>query len=178
MDWRKHVPGTVFARLMQHNPEWCRKNLGERVLSLARDIVITGAIDHIASRQEDFVIWRNPNYGAPKRAFYQSSVQLFTAGARPQLWEDFDPQETPKWVNWRFGGREQAWISERLEWDEAYFSDKDGVYGAGRLARGEYGAGVYEGLPENACIVSFPGARAPWQPEVQEMHPWVKEHYR
>lgn len=173
-DWRKHVPGTVFARLMQHNPEWCRANLGEEVLSLDLDIVITRNINHVANRLEEFVIWRNPNYPKPKRAFYQSSVQRFKAGARPELWEDFDPTETPKWVNWRFGGREQAWISERLEWEEAYFSDKDGIYGAGRLG----GAGIYSELPENACIVSFPGARAPWQKEVQEKHPWVKEHYR
>ena len=27
----KHVPGTVFMRLAQHNPVWCRENLGERV---------------------------------------------------------------------------------------------------------------------------------------------------
>ena len=174
MDWRKHVPGTVFARLMQHNPEWCRANLGERVLSLDLDIVVTRNIDHIANRKEDFVIWRNPNYPAKKRAFYQSSVQLFSAGARPELWDEFDPAETPKWVNWRFGGREQAWISERLEWDEAYFSDKDGIYGAGRLG----GAGIYAELPDNACIVSFPGARAPWQKDVQEKHRWVKKHYK
>jgi hypothetical protein len=174
MDWRKHVPGTVFARLMQHNPEWCRANLGERVLSLDIDMVVCGNLDHIVSRSEDFVIWRNPNFPAPARAFYQSSIQLFSAGARPQLWSDFDPKETPKWVNWRFGGAEQAWISERLEWDEAYFSDRDGVYGAGRLG----GAGAYTDLPSNACIVSVPGARAPWQPEVQAKHPWMREHYR
>ena len=174
MDWTKHVPGTVFARLMQHNPEWCRANLGERVLSLDVDLVVTRNIDHILNRNEDFVIWRNPNFPAPKRAFYQSSVQLFNAGARPGLWTDFDPKETPKWVNWRFGGREQAWISERLEWDEAYFSADDGIYGAGRLG----GSGVYTDLPDNACIVSFPGARAPWQSETQEKHSWLKEHYR
>ena len=174
MDWRKHVPGTVYARLMQHNPEWARANLGERILSLDLDIVVTRNIDHLVSRNEDFVIWKNPNFGTPRRAFYQSSVQLFHAGARPQLWTDFDPNETPKWVNWRFGGAEQAWISERLEWDEACFSDRDGIYGAGRLG----GNGVYSELPENACIVSFPGAREPSQKEVQEKHPWVKEHYR
>lgn len=174
MDFSKHVPGTVYARLIQHNPDWCRANLGERVCSLDIDIAITRSIDHILGRTEDFVIWQNPNYPKPGRAFYQSSVQLFSAGARPQLYYDFDPKETPKWVNWRFGGAEQAWISERLEWDEAHFSDADGIYGAGRLG----GAGVYTELPANACIVSFPGARAPWQSEVQQKHPWVREHWR
>jgi len=174
MDMRKHVPGTVYARLMQHNAEWCRANLGERVLSLDLDVVIARNIDHIAGRTEDIVLWRNPNFSTPRRAFYQSSIQLFTAGARPCLWSDFDPQETPKWVNWRFGGAEQAWISERLEWDEAYFDASHGIYGAGRLG----GAGVYTELPENACIVSFPGSREPSQKEVQERHPWVGSHYR
>lgn len=174
MDWTKHIPGTVFARLMQHNPEWATANLGERILSLDVDVVITGSLDELAARKEDIVLWRNPNFPAPKRAFYQSSVQLFSAGARPELWADFDPIETPKWVNWRFGGAEQAWISERLDWNEAYFDARDGIYGAGRLN----GNGVYTDLPRNARIVSFPGSRAPWQPEVQEKHPWVGEFYR
>jgi hypothetical protein len=174
LDWRKHVPGTVCIRLMQHNAAWARENLGERVLSLDLDVVITGSLDHIVSRPDDFIIFRNPNFPKPQRAFYQSSVQLFSAGARPELWEDFDPEQTPRWMNWRFGGREQAWISERLEWNEATFTEADGVYGAGRLG----GKGVGSELPENACIVSFPGAREPSQPQVQIANPWVREHYR
>ena len=174
MNWATHIPGTVYARLMQHNPDWARENLGDRILSLDVDVAITGNLDSILGRKEDFTIWRNPNFPKPQRAFYQSSVQLFDAGARPELYTDFDPEETPKWVNWRFGGREQAWISERLDWDEAYFDESDGIYGAGRLG----GEGVYSELPDNACIVSFPGARAPWQSAVQEKHQWLKEHYR
>ena len=174
LDWRKHVEGTVYLRLMQHNPEWALANLGERILSLDLDVVITRNFDHVAGRKEDFVIWRNPNFPQPRRAFYQSSVQLFSAGARPELWDDFDPVETPKWCNWRFGGAEQAWISERMDWTEAHFSSKDGIYGAGRLG----GKGVYTELPDNACIVSFPGSREPSQKATQERHPWIVEHYR
>lgn len=174
LDKTKHVPGTVYARLMQHRPDYGQIIKADRVLNLDIDIVITGNIDHIAGRTEDFVIWRNPNFPQPKRAFYQSSIQCFKPGARPQLWNDFDPIETPKWVNWRFGGAEQAWISERLPWNEATFDHRDGIYGAGRLG----GAGIYDHLPANACIVSFPGARAPWQAEVQQKYSWVKEYYR
>lgn len=173
LDWRKHVPGTVFIRLMQHNTEWAKANLGERILSLDLDIVVTGNMDRLVSRSEDFIIWRNPNFPKPRRAPYQSSVQLFDAGARPELWFDFDPVETPKWVNRRFGGAEQAWISERLQWSQAYFDHNDGVYGAARLG----GPGVHKELPANACIVSFPGAREPSQPETQAEFPWIKEHY-
>lgn len=173
LNWEKHIPGTVYLRLMQHNPEIARQ-LGDRIFNLDLDVVITGNLDHLLKRQEDFIIWKNPNYGQPQRAYFQSSVSLFTAGSRPQLWNLFNPKETPKWVNWRFGGREQAWISECLDWDTtAVFTEQDGIYGAGRLG----GAGVYSQLPANACIVSFPGAREPSQPETQEKHPWIKEYY-
>jgi hypothetical protein len=173
LDYSKHVPGTIFMRLMQHNPV-IGAQLGERILSLDLDVVITGSLDKLVSRPEDFIIWKNPNFPAPKRAYFQSSVQLFTPGSKPELYEDFDPATTPKWVNWRFGGREQAWISERLSWkDTPVFTSEDGVYGLGRLR----GAGIYDTLPGNACIVSTPGARAPWQPQVQQEFSWIKEHY-
>jgi hypothetical protein len=176
LDFSKHVTGTVFLRLMQHNPETARRLAadGNRILSLDLDMVVVGSLDKLVSRTEDFVIWKNPNFPAPHRAYFQSSVQLFSPGSRPELYKDFDPRSTPLWVNWRFGGAEQAWISERLSWkDTAVFTEADGVYGLGRLR----GAGVYETLPDNACLVSTPGARAPWQLEVQNDFSWVKEHY-
>jgi len=174
LDYSKHVPGTIFLRLMQHSPDFGDKIGADRILSLDVDMVVTGSLDKLVSRTEDFVIWANPNFPAPQRAYFQSSVQLFTPGSRPELYNDFDPSTTPIWVNWRFGGREQAWISERLSWkDTPVFTYADGVYGLGRLR----GAGIYETLPDNACLVSTPGARAPWQLEVQNEFPWIKEHY-
>lgn len=180
VDWSKHVPGTVFVRLMLHRADIAQflsvdqTIQGWRILLTDIDVVVTGNCDHLLRRQEDFVIWRNPNFPKPQRSIFQSSIRLFTAGARPELYDDFDPSTTPNWVTWRFGGREQAWIAERLPWDEAVFTDDDGIYGAGRLK----GEGIYGTLPGNACIVSFPGSRAPWQPEVQERYPWIKEHWR
>ena len=173
LDYRTHIKGTVYLRLMQHDPE-IGKKLGTRILSLDLDMVVTGSLDKLVRRTEDFIIWKNPNFPAPSRSYFQSSVQLFTPGSRPELHKDFNKRQTPIWVNWRFGGAEQAWIAERLSWkDTAVFTDADGVYGLGRLR----GAGVYENLPENACLVSTPGARAPWQPSVQRDFPWIKEHY-
>jgi hypothetical protein len=175
MDWSKHVTGTICVRLMQHSPAM-HSVLGDRVLSLDLDIVITGSIDHIVTRREEFIIFRNPNFPAPGRSIFQGSIQLLTPGARRELYDDFDPVETPKYMNWRFGGKEQAWIAERLEWTEATFDSTDGVYGAGRL--GDWNdSTVVDVLPANACIVTFPGAREPSQPEVQAKHKWVQEHY-
>ncbi len=172
---RKHCPGTVFPRLWMRSPDYPIKG---RILNLDLDVVIVDSIDPIVDRKEDCVWWRNPNYPQPRRAFFQTSIQLFTAGTRPELWTDFNPQLTPEWVKRRFGGHEQSWVSERLNWTEAFWDANDGIYGAGRLFDGKPDEGVQSELPDNARIVSFPGNRIPDQPEVQKLHPWIADHYK
>ena len=179
IDGRKHVPGSCFVRLMLRRPD-IASVLGPRILNLDLDCVIVDSLDLLVSRTEECVWWRNPNFadGSASRAFYQTSIQLFDAGSHSELWTEFDPKETPRWVNRRFGGAEQAWVSERVPWDEPYWDDSDGIYGAGRLFKGKVDKGVTTELPENARIVFLPGDRAPHQPETQEIHPWIKDHYR
>lgn len=186
LDPAKHVPGTCTVKLMTWRPD-IEKILGKRICMMDVDCVVTGNLDPLLSRTEDVLFWKNPNYEkGNRRGFYQGSIQLLTAGARPELWTDFDPQETPKWLHRRFGGWEQCWISERLntsypepgwEWREPYWTEADGIYGAGRLFNGKMGSGITTELPANARIVFTPGDRAPNQPEVQQAHPWIKEHY-
>ncbi len=175
LNWEKHVPGTCFIRLWQRSPDYPIKG---RILNLDLDVVITGNIDEIVGRKEDCVWWRNPNYPMPGRAFYQTSIQLFDSGTHPELWNDFDPKKTTEWVNRRFGGAEQAWVSERLPWTEAYWDGTHGIYGAGRMFRDQMDNGVGTTLPDNARIVSFPGNRMPEDDDVQKDHPWVKDFYK
>lgn len=197
LDMTKHVPGTCFVKLMAHMPG-VERLIGERILLMDVDCVITGNIDPLLRRDEPWVGWRNPNYTeGGRRGFYQGSLQLFTAGAMSCLWTDFDaraecgrvpcePQREYRFVNVNFGGHEQAWISERLNvgyptmtwrWDRPYFDEADGVYGAGRLVNGRMGNGVQSELPDNARIVFTPGDRAPSQLEFQQRHPWVAKHF-
>jgi hypothetical protein len=186
LDMAKHVPGTCAVKLMAWRPD-IESVLGPRILSMDIDCVVTGNLDPLVDRPEDVVLWKNPNFiEGGRRGFYQGSMQLLTAGARPFIWTDFDPNSTPSWLNRRFGGAEQAWISERLntsfpnegwEWNEAHWTEESGVYGAGRLVAGQMGAGVQSELPENARIVFVPGDRVPGQSHVQQTHPWIKEHW-
>jgi hypothetical protein len=187
IDMAKHVPNTVYARLMMRRPDFGELIDADRVFNLDLDLVITGNIDSLVCRPEGSVFWKNPNFGQPQRAYYQSSIQLFTPGHLPFLWEAFDPQTQllpdgfP--INWRFGGKEQAWISEMIPWDDercaamdiGRWDHRDGIYGAGRMLKDQ---GVRTTLPDNAKIVSFPGNRLPDQPEVQESHPWIGEFYK
>lgn len=179
--WDKHVPGTVFVRLMMRKKSFAEYlvehshcEIPSRFLSLDLDMVVVDELKPLITFEDRF--WRNPNWPAPRRAYYQTSVQLFTPGMYSELYDDFDPQTTPHWCRDRFGGAEQAWASERLAWDLPQWTDRDGIYGAGRI--GDWNNGIQTSLPDNARLVSFPGNREPSQPDVQRKHPWVKEHYR
>lgn len=183
LDWSKHVPGTCFVRLMQRRPDYAEIIGGDRVLNLDLDMVIVGDIAPLIDRTEENVFWRNPNWPAPRRAYYQTSVQLLTPGTLAGLYTEFDPATSPALATRRFGGAEQAWISERLPWISWRSQDgigtwdhRDGIYGAGRI--GDWQSEARVELPENARIVSFPGNRIPDQPEVMKKFPWVAEHYR
>ena len=187
LDDRTHVPSTCLVKLMAHRPD-ITPALGERIFLSDLDVVVTGNLDKMLGRTEDAVFYKNPNYEeGGRRGFIQGSFQLFNAGARSQLWEDFDPNTTPGWLNRRFGGAEQAWISERLntsypepgwEWNEAIWTEADGVYGAGRLFDGKPDKGVTSELPENAVLVTIPGNRLPTDPETLKAHPWIAKYYK
>lgn len=186
LDMAKHVPGTCLVKLQAHKPGGVAKE-GDEVLLMDVDCVVTGNLDALIDRHEDYVFWKNPNFEVGgKRGFIQGSMQLFTVGATTFLWRDFDPRATPAWLNRRFGGAEQCWISERMntaypeagwEWRIPHWTEIDGVYGAGRLFSGQMGNGVQSDLPANARIVFTPGDRSPSQPEMQARHPWIREHY-
>jgi hypothetical protein len=200
----KHVPGTCMIKLQAHRPGGVDKE-GDRVLLMDIDCVVTGNLDALIDRHEDYVFWKNPNHDpntkdGRARAYIQGSMQLFTVGATEFLWRDFDvralcgrdasdpSREVPPYRDHggRFGGAEQAWIAERLntsypeqgwEWNVPVWTEADGVYGAGRLFNGKMGNGVQTELPENARIVFTPGDRSPSQPEMVARHPWIREHY-
>jgi hypothetical protein len=177
LDKSKHVPGACAVKLMARRPD-IGGILGRRIALLDLDIVIVRNVDDIFGREEPNVMFRNPNYrDGGQRAFYQGSIQLFDAGVHSYLYTEFDPAVTPGLANRRFGGMEQAWISERLGWDEPHWTAEHGIYGAGRLFDGKPDGGVTSELPENAKIVVVPGDREPSQEHVQRDHEWIKEFY-
>lgn len=176
LDWRSHVPGTCGLKLQWWKPDFGSVVGAERILGLDLDLVVTGSIDPLIDRPEDVVLFRNPNFSLERRrAYWQGSIQLFDAGARPKVWTEFFLPRARGIVNSRFGGFEQAWLSEALSWDEAHWTDADGIYGLGRL--GDVRPGVTTELPANARIVVTPGNRMPGQAELQAKHPWVAQHY-
>lgn len=141
---------------------------GPRILSIDLDCVLTGDVTHIVERPEDFVMYGDTN----PRTHYNGSLVLMTAGARRQVWDDFDPATSPRAARsagmW---GSDQGWISYRLGGGEAKFGRKHGVYSY----RNDLKSGGSK-LPADARIVVFHGCVDPWSIRGQAID-WVKQHY-
>lgn len=166
--------GSRYPKLSVFRPD-AGEVIGKRILTLDLDSVVVGNLNEIAAREEDLVLWRNPNFGIRRRAFYNTSIILVRAGTRPEFWTQFDPKTSPEIVNREWGGTDQAWVSYLASRTEAYFDASWGVYGAGRL--GDYNPDLaHTVLPANARIVFFPGRRHPGMADVQVKHPWIRQH--
>lgn len=145
--------------------EW----LGDRICSIDLDTVITADITAMMQRPEAFIIYGDTHPTSP----YNGSLILFDAGCRPQLYEDFHPQQSPALALKKgYYGSDQAWIGACLGPDEAKWTRRDGVYSY----RNELGPHHRE-LPPNAKIVVFHGHTDPDHPDAQA-HEWVRLHYR
>jgi hypothetical protein len=161
-----------------HNPSCYRRlrmfskdaeaTLGKRFVSIDLDCVIVNDVSPLWLREEDFVIWGDTN----PRTLYNGSMMLMTAGARPQVWDKFDPIAGPaaSKASGNFGS-DQGWISHILGPGEAKWSKDDGVYSfRNELMR----AGSR--LPANARVVMFHGLFDPWAPGPQQI-PWVRRNW-
>jgi len=157
-----------------------RDILGPRFISVDLDCVITGDVTEIWTRDEDFVIWENNTRpmvtsGAQKPVTpYNGSMWMMNAGAREQVYTDFDPVMTPYDThNAGYVGSDQAWFALRLGPDEARWTAEDNVYAwRSHLKNRSYR------LPLEARIVFFQGQEDPWDPSAVAKAPWIKEHYR
>lgn len=170
-----HVPSphgshnpSCYRRLRAFHPE-IGSVFGERFVSLDLDTVIVGDLRPLWNRPEDFVIWGETN---PK-SWYNGSLWLLRAGARPKVWNDFDPKTSPARAKaaGRFGS-DQGWLSYCLGPGEATWSTQDGVYSY-RVHLQPKGSS----LPANARLVMFHGKEDPWGADAQRVG-WIREHYQ
>lgn len=163
-------------------------DLGDRLLQLDLDVVLTDSIDPLVDRPDDFVIWKSDSTKKANRPHgwaYNATVMLLTPGARADVWERYQAD--------RKGVERDA---DKDGWDvkccsdqaiatyllkakpTAHWTQNDGIY-AYRAFAGPDGMKDC-GLPEGCRIVSFHGrrgARHPGAKELQARSPWIAEHW-
>lgn len=144
--------------------------IGPRFVSLDLDCVVTGDLRPIFNRPEAFVMWEGQVNNSP----YNGSMFMMDAGARAQVWETFDPVESPRRGSaLNYVGSDQAWIGACLGRNEAKWTLADGVYSWRMHLRRNRGM-----LPADARLVFFHGSSGdPWQPIVQKRAPWILDHW-
>lgn len=167
--YRQYPEQTCYRRLRLY-AEDAAALFGERICALDLDIVIVDDMTAAFDRSEDIVLLEGtPNSGNA----YNGSVQLIAAGARPEVYETFDPVQSPVAARQAgFRGTDQAWLAHCLGPDEAKFTEAGGFYNWRVKLKPKGGR-----LPDGARLVNFAGQEKPWSAGMASI-PWINEHYR
>lgn len=163
---------SCYVRLKMYSAE-IAELVGSRFVMLDLDTCIVGDVTPLFDRAEDFVIWGDTN----RNTYYNGGLVMMNAGARRQVWETFDPIESPRRaVKAQCFGSDQAWISYCLGPGEKKYTKADGVYSFRNDFR-QPGPGRLKALPANARLISFHGNEKPWDERARRDFPWIAEHY-
>lgn len=157
---------SCYRRLWAFSP--AAAVLGERLIVMDIDLVVTGSLAALAERTEPFVGWRPlASWGGPQRI--GGGLYALTAGGRRDVWDDF--RGAPSIAAARaagFRGSDQAWLSYRLAADCPVYGREVGLYSIRDMGNGR------APLPRDAVLVQFNGPVKPWQSSL----PWVRAHWR
>lgn len=160
---------SCYRRLKLFSHE-ARDLVGERVLWIDLDMVLTGDVTPLFDRTEDVVLLPTEVANIP----VNGSLVLLTPGARPEVWEGFDPDTSPALAR-KSGcyGSDQGWLGyclkDAAKWKPGH--DGDGIYFFGEHLRRN---GLK--LPEDARLVSFHGRGSP-DGDLEQSSAWVRKHY-
>lgn len=163
-----------YRKLMLFRPDAASVFGGERLLGIDLDVTPVGDLAPLVQRDEDFVIWRDPQAALPQYAEthrYNSSLILMTAGCRPQVYTEFElAAAKAKMESNRLVGSDQAWIGALLGPDEAVWTQEDGVLGFRQDLNWspETGDDARE-WPSDARLIVSHGEPKPW--DLAEDHP-------
>jgi hypothetical protein len=141
------------------------KTYGKRFVSMDLDCVITGNLDKMLSRKEDFVIMKAQSKSRP----YCGTMFMLSAGARPQVYERWTPDRSIE-ASSVYLGSDQAWMAYCLGWMEPTWFKEDGAYYYNRAKW------TRNNIPEDIHIWFFCGGEKPWT--VADNQPVIAEHYR
>jgi hypothetical protein len=164
-------------------------DLGDRLLQLDLDMVLTDDVTPLFDRPEPFLILKGESTRQPYRPHgwaYNATAMLLTPGARRDVWDRFsaDRKGVIRAANadgWDVTTNSDQGVATYLLKDNhpAFWTIDDGIYSYRGIAGPD---GMKDkGLPPGCRIVSFhgrSGARHPGVTDLQQKSPWILEHWR
>jgi glutathione synthase/RimK-type ligase-like ATP-grasp enzyme len=141
-----------YRRLALFHPDAKEIFGGDRLVSMDMDMLVTGNLDKILGRQEDFLMFKGTSGKRP----YNGSLMMLDAGARPQVFTEFTPEKALE-SGKKFIGSDQAWISHCLGWGETTLSEKDGVVAYTTHFINKNGGTKAYKHPDHVSMMFFPG---------------------
>lgn len=161
--WNGDKPN-CFRRLALFSPKAEKIFGAKRFVSMDLDCVIGANIDILFDRDDDFIMYRGTNFDRP----YNGSLLMMNAGARPQVYTEFNEENAIK-SGQKYTGSDQAWIAYCLGVGEKTWSFQDGLCW--------WGSQYNIDIPEKR-IMFFPGVIKPWEVVVLGFDKWCGLHYR
>lgn len=141
------------------------KTYGKRFVSMDLDCVVLGNLDDLFTRDAEFMMFKGTSASRP----YNGSMLMMDAGARPWVYDEFDPKRAEH-ASQVYIGSDQAWISYALGWLEMTWGRADGVVHWSRTSWRRADA------PKNPRLVFFPGHDKPWN--TRAAPGWLVQAYR
>ncbi len=154
----------VFSKEMQ---EQMGAEKGDRIVNIDVDAVITGNLDPLFDRDDEFTIMQHFNGTNP--CPFNGSLWMFRAGERHDVSDDFSLDEYhARKVPVHAIPDDQGWLHYKFPDAKAY-TPADGAY---CFEKNTWPGGLT--LPEGARIVAFPGR----DPAKFTHLDWVERHWR
>lgn len=141
---------------------------GDRVVNIDVDSVITGELDPLFDRRDEFRIMQGFNTTNP--CPFNGSLWMFRAGERHDVWNDFSLENyRARGIPFHAFPDDQGWLHHKFP-NAAAYTTAHGVFAMKKAGWGGDGRRV---LPNGARLVAFPGR----DPAKYDGVPWVVKHW-
>lgn len=158
-----------FVRLKMFDPQWqAAHNLTGRIVCIDLDVVITGELDPLFNRRENFLIWKGANAINP--CPYNGSLFMLRAGAHADVWQSFSLEQAYRLPFYSFPD-DQTWLAHKLPGAAGWMCGST----SGIWSFRKRGWPHDDQLPPGARMVAFPGAADP--KHIADL-PWMRMHWK
>jgi hypothetical protein len=164
-------PGCL-VRMRMFDPLWQQAigaQPGDRIVNIDVDAVITGELDPLFDRADEFTILQHVNQTNP--CPFNGSLWMFRAGERHDVWNDFSFEAIAR-LPFHSIPDDQGWLHHKFPNAKAW-THRDGVYAFKKISWPPFTADVKHGLPDGARVVAFPGR----DPGNYQWLGWVRQYW-